>query len=70
MSSDEFTISLHRKFIKKVKKLRLPESYAKKIKAIIGILKFDPLPWKNFDFRMPFFHTKFFCKFFKQAYFF
>ena len=51
MSSDEFTISLHRKFIKKVKKLRLQESYAEKIKAILGILKFDPIPWKNFDIR-------------------
>ena len=48
MFSDEFTILLHRQFIKNVKKLRLPEAYAKKIKAIFSILKFDPIPWKNF----------------------
>ena len=51
MFSDEFTILLHRQFIKKSKKLRLSESYAKKIKAIFSILKFDPIPWRNFDIR-------------------
>jgi len=51
MSSKYFRILLHREFIRKIKKLRLLDSYIRKIKSLLSTLKSEPIPWREFDIK-------------------